>query len=171
MRIISQKAALETVLAAMPGVRMGPMRSAAQLVCPSLSWLRGPFRQQFEQLRHNYRLNNAAIAGRPICDAVRKGMDFLLNADMAATPEAWQSGIDTSTAFWGWRVLMPAGVDFLGVTAPQGGGHDTGLILVVDDADQKDKALRLYHTEPQTPFDCPVGESLAKGLYPVEVRD
>lgn len=173
MLLLPRNHIAELLFSEMPGVRMPAMWSANQYACPKLSQFRKHLRPQvldtFAAL--GIRPGAGKTAGKPICDVFSKGLNFLLNVDCALTAEVWHNGVDTAAAVFGLRVILPPGVDFLGLSSPVGGGHDTGVLVVEDDADQKDGKPRVYHIEPQTIWDCPLGESLARDMMPVELRD
>lgn len=159
------------VLSEMPDVSLPRMRSSAFVICPRLSWIRNEWLAQWASFREDYGLAPDVVAGRPVCDIFTTSAAALMRLDALKTPEAWANGGDVSAALFDWRVLLAAGVDYLGVTSRTGGGHSTGLLIVQDDADKKDNLAKLYHYEPQTSRDCPLADSLARGIAPVELRD
>ncbi len=177
MLILTRTQIAELILAEIPGVNLPGMWRAAQYACPKLSWLRGKFAAQWQAERNARGLTRTAVAGRPVCDIFSSGMNYLLGVDLLVTGAAWQSGVDTSAAFFELRALLEAGVDYLGITSPTGGGHSTGLMIVENDlvpktkpTDEHHPAL-VIHKEPQTGFDCPLAESLARGLWAVDLHD
>lgn len=142
------------------------MRSGRLLAVPSVDWFHGLWAAQWQQHRTAYGITPFKIRGRPVCDVISRAASGLMGLNLLATPAAWESGQDVSISLFNWRVLLLADTDYLGVSTPQAGGHDTGL-MVVHDGPQ----VQLLHYEMQTGRDCPIGESFARGLTPVELRD
>lgn len=142
------------------------MRSGHLLAVPSVGWFHGAWADQWAQHRAAYGLTPFKLQGRPVCDVISRAATGLMGLNLLVTPDAWQSGQDVSIALFNWRVLLQAHTDYLGLATPQPGGHDTGLVLLHEGA-----AVRVHHYEMQTGRDCPVGESFARGLTPVELRD
>lgn len=172
MLLLPRKQIAELILAEMPAVRLPTLVAANQYACPKLSYVRGKLAKQWFGFKHAYGLTPQLIAGRPVCDAVSKGYNFLLAANLLVTRAAWQNGVDTAVACFDFRVLLEAGVDYLGIMSPTGGGHATGLMVVEDDVTEPDKPRpAVHHIEMQTGFDCPVRESIALGLFPVQLHD